>query len=146
MYPADTRFSQSDLGAICFNSFPERHDADVTEDIRFQFTIRNNSPDVRLESPHAPYGSPTLFHGCCIFRQEFDDTIKRSFNQRTLCIISSHEFPALFMQILESMTLSSNVSDPNVLEAAFSEIASWPVPAIGTHHLPFMGSVLSFEV
>ncbi|KAF1816159.1 hypothetical protein P152DRAFT_112460 [Eremomyces bilateralis CBS 781.70] len=146
VYPPNTPFSQSDLSAICFNSFPERHDADVTEDLGFQFTIRNNSPNVRLESPNAPYGSATLLHGNCIFRQEFDTTIKRSFNQRTMCIISNQPFPALFMHVLQRMTSETDFSNPNVLEQAFLHIASWPTPSVGSHSLPFMGSVLPFEI
>ncbi|OCK81219.1 hypothetical protein K432DRAFT_296062 [Lepidopterella palustris CBS 459.81] len=142
----NAQFSPSDLSAICFNSFPERQDTETAEDLTFHFTIDNNSPDVSLGSPCPPYGSATTFYGCCVFRQEFDHSMKRSFNQRTLVLISNHEFPAFFLYILKQMTFSGVIGDPTALEAAYTQMLTWPAPSLGRHRLPFMGSLITLEI
>ncbi|KAF2197520.1 DUF1630-domain-containing protein [Delitschia confertaspora ATCC 74209] len=146
VYPPNVPFSTSDLSAICFNSFPERQDSETAEDLVFNFTIANNSPDVSLESPCAPHGSPTNFHGCCVFRQELDHSMKRSFNQRSLVLISTHEFPSLFAHMLKQMTVTGVISDPAVLEAVYSQMVAWPTPSLGKHELPFLGSMITLEI
>ncbi|KAF2083324.1 DUF1630-domain-containing protein [Saccharata proteae CBS 121410] len=146
VYPPDTPFSQSDLSAICFNSFPERQDGETVHDLTFQFTTRNRSADVLLASPCAPHGSPSHFHGSCLFRQTFDGTTKRSFDQKSLVLISNHDFPALFHRVLHLMTDAGNICDPITLEAACTQIAAWPPPSIGRHDLPFLGSLLALEI
>ncbi|KAF2147450.1 uncharacterized protein K452DRAFT_217484 [Aplosporella prunicola CBS 121167] len=146
VYPPDTPFSQADLSAICFNSFPEQHNAETLQGLSFQFTIRNRSPDILLSSPCSPYGSPSNLFGNCVFRQEFDQTTKRSFNQKSLVLISNHNFPAFYMRMLHQMALTGISLDPNIFEAACSQIAAWPPPSIGRHELPFMGSLLAVEI
>lgn len=127
-------------------SFPEQQNTETTEDLMFNFAISNNSPDVRLSSPNAPYGSADTFYGSCVFRQEFDDTMKRSFNQRTLVLVSHHNFPALHKRILIKMTESGHISDPSMLEAAYSQMSSWEAPALGRHNLPFLGTMLTLDI
>lgn len=146
VYPPDTNFSTSDLSAICFNSFPERQDSEFPEDAHFHFTIRNSSPDISLHSPSAPFGSSSLLFGSSVFRQEFDSVTKRSFSQRALVIISSHEFSSFFAEILRIVTKTEVISDPTRLEVACSEISKWPPPVIGRQRLPFLGTVLELEM
>lgn len=116
------------------------------EDLSFQFSIRNRSPDVLLSSPCAPHGSPSTFYGSCLFRQEFDGTTKRSYNQKSLVLISNHNFPAFYMKLLQQMTSSGILCDPNTFEAACTQISAWPPPSIGRHELPFLGSLLVLEM
>lgn len=146
VYPPDVHFSTSDLSAICFNSFPERHDTEMHEDLCFQFSIHNGSPDIRLDSPCPPYGSPSELYGHCIFRQEYDHNTKRAFSQKSLVLISNHDFPAFYLDTLQKLTRSGLISDPNALEAACSQISSWLAPSVGKHELPFMGSLLMLEM
>ncbi|KAF2835172.1 hypothetical protein M501DRAFT_942545 [Patellaria atrata CBS 101060] len=147
VYPPETHFSTSDLQAISFHSFPERQDSEPTEDIAFHFTIRNNSPEIILNSPCPPYGSGSKFYGTCIFRQQFDGTMKRSFNQRSLVLLSNQNFPAFFTQILHQMASSGVINnDPVPLEAAYNQIAAWPPPSIGRHDLPFLGTVRTIDI
>lgn len=146
LYPPDVPFSTADLTAICFNSFPEQQNTETSEDLTFNFTISNNSPDIPLSSPQPPHGSPSNFYGCCVFRQEFDDTMKRSFNQRTLVLISHHNFLAFYTRLLHQMTDSGVISDPTALEAAYSQITAWPPPALGRHELPFLGSMIILDI
>ncbi|KAF2402498.1 DUF1630-domain-containing protein [Trichodelitschia bisporula] len=146
IYPPEVSFTASDLSAICFNSFPERHDTDIEGDVFFQFTVRNNSPDVPLLSPAPPHGSADAFYGNCIFRQEYDSMTKRSFNQRSLVLISTHEFPSFFAKLLRIVTDCGPISDPTRLEAACSQISEWPAPFVGHLELPFLGSLLKLEI
>src|ERR1051326_5002324 len=101
------------------SSFPERHESETTGDLMFNFTIGNNSPDITLGSPHTPHGSPNYFFGSCVFRQEYDHSMKRSFNQRSLTLISNHDAPAFFLAMLKQLTASGLISDPSALEAAY---------------------------
>ncbi|KAF2267389.1 hypothetical protein CC78DRAFT_512008 [Lojkania enalia] len=144
--PPSVSFSTPDLTAICFNAFPEQQNTETAEDLTFNFSISNNSPDITLSSPQAPYGSPNTFYGSCVFRQEFDHTMKRSFNQRTLVLISHHNFLSLHSRLLLQMTESGVISDSNALEAAFCQIASWPSPSLGRHELPFLGSMITLDI
>ncbi|KAF2012157.1 DUF1630-domain-containing protein [Aaosphaeria arxii CBS 175.79] len=146
LYPPNVAFSTQDLAAICFNSFPEQQNTETAEDMRFNFMITNNSPDISLSSPQAPHGSPTNFYGCCIFRQEFDHTMKRSFNQRTLVLISHHPFLSFYNRLLHQMTESGVISDPTTLEAAYSQILAWPSPSLGRHELPFLGTMITLDI
>ncbi|KAH9864640.1 hypothetical protein J1614_010575 [Plenodomus biglobosus] len=146
LYPPNVPFTTADLSAICFNSFPEQQNTETAEDLSFNFAITNNSPDIKLSSPNAPHGSADTFYGSCVFRQEFDDTMKRSFNQRTLVMISHHNFTAFYHQILQRMTESGVISDPTTLEAAFTQMGAWKPPCLGRHDLPFLGSVLTLDI
>jgi hypothetical protein len=44
------------------------------------------------------------------------------------------------------MTRTTHISDPSMLEAAYSQIAKWPAPTVGHLELPFMGSVIALEM
>jgi hypothetical protein len=161
LYPPDTALSQSDLTAICFNSFPERHENDPiqianavvssresrkTTELSFNFNIKNRSPDLKLYSPHAPHGSASTLYGSCVFRSEFDSMTKRSFNQKSLVLLSNHNFPAFHLRLLQTLTAYGVISDPSKLEAASSQIAQWPAPIVGHQDLPFLGDVLQLEM
>lgn len=129
-----------------FCSFPEQQNTETLEDLAFNFSIPNNSPDIKLSSPNAPHGSADTFFGTCLFRQEFDHNSKRSFNQRTLVLVSHHKFFSLHNRILHKMTESSVISDPVTLEAAYSQISTWSPPSVGRHTLPFLGSTLTVDI
>lgn len=146
LYPPDVAFTTQDLTAICFNSFPEQQNTETTEDMIFSYTFKNNSPDVSISSPQAPYGSPSTFYASCIFRQEFDHTMKRSFNQRTLVLISHHPFLSFYTKLLRGMTESGVISDPTTLEAAYSQMTAWPSPSLGRHELPFLGAMITLDI
>jgi hypothetical protein len=161
LYPPDTALSQTDLTAICFNSFPERHDNDPIDiangsastrqskkstELAFNFSIKNKSPDLKLYSPHAPHGSASTFYGSCLFRSEFDSMTKRSFNQKSLMLLSNHAFPAFHNRLLRILTHFGVISDPSLLEAASAGIAQWPAPRVGHQDLPFLGDVLQLEM
>lgn len=116
------------------------------EDLNFQFTIRNRSPDILLSSPCSPHGSPNSFYCNCVFRQEFDRNTKRRFNQKSLVLVSNHNFPAFFTRVLQLMTAGGILCDPTTFEVACSQISSWPPPSVGRLELPFLGSLLVLEM
>ncbi|KAK5157194.1 hypothetical protein LTR04_005486 [Oleoguttula sp. CCFEE 6159] len=132
--------------AKTISSFPERQDGEANDGLSFHFTIRNKSPDVPLRSPCHPHGSPVLFYGNCVFRQEADATMKRHFAQKTLVLISTLEFPAFFIRLLHQMTSSGTIGNPTTLEAAYVEMAKWPPPSHGRQQLPFLGSVIELDI
>jgi len=146
IYPPDVSFTTADLSAICFNSFPEQQSTETAEDLSFNFAITNNSPDIKISSPNAPYGSSDTFYGTCVFRQEFDHSMKRSFNQRTLLMISHHNFPSFHHQLLHKMTETGHISDPVTLQAAYNQMFAWSPPSVGRHALPFLGSVVTLDI
>jgi hypothetical protein len=71
---------------------------------------------------------------------------KRSFNQKSLVLLSNHNFPAFHLRLLRSLTEFGPISDPLKLEAASSGIAQWPAPVIGHQDLPFLGYLLQLEM
>ncbi|RDI81841.1 hypothetical protein Vi05172_g8290 [Venturia inaequalis] len=146
LYPEDTPLSTADLSAICFNSFPERQDSDTTDDVTFHFNIRNHSPDISLSSPNRPYGSADTLYGTVCFRQEYDSTTKRRFNQKSLVCLSNHDFPAFFAKLLHISTENGFISDPLKLQVACSEMSSWPAPTVGSQELHFLGYLLGLEI
>jgi hypothetical protein len=163
LYPPNVAFSTSDLTAICFNryhlcqsfkyphhssplSFPEQQNTETAEDLAFNFTVTNNSPDLKLSSPNSPHGSADLFFASCVFRQEFDDTMKRSFNQRSMVMISHHNFTSFNNRILQVMTETGVISDPTTLEGAHAQMNNWAPPSIGRHDLPFLGRILTLDI
>jgi hypothetical protein len=127
-------------------SFPEQQNTETAEDLAFNFAVTNNSPDVKLISPNAPYGSADTFYGTCVFRQEFDHSMKRSFNQRTLVMISHHNFPSFHHRLLHKMTETGVISDPVTLHAAYNQMFAWRPPSLGRHELPFLGSIITLDI
>jgi hypothetical protein len=127
------------------HSLPERQD-ETADDVTFHFNIRNNSPDVSLSSPNPPYGSADLLYGTVRFRQEYDSTTKRRFNQKSLVAISNHDFPSFFSKLLFILTENGVISDPLKLQVACSEVSSWNPPAVGHQDLHFLGYLLALEM
>jgi hypothetical protein len=127
-------------------SFPEQQNTETAEDLAFSFAVTNNSPDIKLSSPNPPHGSADTFYGTCVFRQEFDHSMKRSFNQRTLVMISHHNFPSFHNRILQKMTESGVISDPITIQTAYNQMFAWKPPRVGRHELPFLGSVITLDI
>jgi hypothetical protein len=127
-------------------SFPEQQNTETAEDLAFNFAVTNNSPDISLNSPSAPHGSADTFYGSCVFRQEYDHSSKRSFNQRTLVLISHHNFPSFYYRLLLKMTETGVISDPVTLQAAYNQMFAWRPPKVGRHELPFLGSLITLDI
>src|SRR5690242_20086760 len=72
--------------------------------------------------------------------------MKRSFNQRSMVLISHHNFTSFNNRILQIMTESGVISDPTTLEGAHAQMNNWSPPSIGRHELPFLGRVLTLDI
>jgi hypothetical protein len=143
LYPPES-LSEQDLTTICFNSFPERHDTDVA-DMFFSFTTRNTS-HVKTPTDAVRSADPSVLHGVSVFRQVFDPMSKRRFDQKSLVIISSHNFTSLFMNVIRIISNAAAIGDPTLLETACTHIAAWPDPAVGRLDLHFMEAKIELEM
>lgn len=72
--------------------------------------------------------------------------MKRSFNQRTLVLISHHNFLPFYNRLLHQMTASGVISDPTALETAYSQMVAWSAPSLGRQELPFLGSMIILDI
>jgi hypothetical protein len=72
--------------------------------------------------------------------------MKRSFNQRTMVLISHHNFPAFCNRLLQKMTESGVISDPVTLQTAYNQMFAWPPPKVGRHELAFLGSMINLDI
>ena len=143
LYPPES-LSEQDMTTICFNSFPERHDSDVA-DMFFSFSMRNTS-HVKIPTDVVRPADPSMLHGVSVFRQVFDPMSKRRFDQKSLVIISSHNFTSLFMNIIRIISAAAAIGDPTPLETACTHIAAWPDPTVGRLDLHFMETRIELEM
>lgn len=126
-----------------YRSFPERVNSDTIEDSAFYFKFRHSSPEV-------PCGftddDPCYWYGYCLFRQQRDTSVKRNYRQKSLVLISQHDFVPLFAHLVKTIsTLDFSVS-PTLVESACSNIAAWAGPEVGLQELPFLGSLLDVHM
>lgn len=124
-------------------SFPERSNPETLGDSAFHFKFRHSSPDV-AHSPSDP--DPEHWYGFCLFRQQHDVTAKRKFRQKSLILVSQHEFPPLFSYIVKTISMLEFTVSPALLESACSNIAQWGPPQIGIKELPFLGEILEVHM
>ncbi|KAF8183395.1 hypothetical protein BJ912DRAFT_1023213 [Pholiota molesta] len=128
---------------IAFCAFPDSMQFDQgSQPIHFVFAskCRHNSANRRPTEDGFIYG---FSH----FIQRRDSSSKRGYSQRSLVILTQHQYPALYSAI-------SNICGPlfgehgtPMLEAASHNIATWPDPTPGkTLELGFLGTVLHVEI
>jgi hypothetical protein len=144
LYPPETLFSEQDITTICFDSLPET--VNVGGDMFFSFSLRNTSPKIKLPSDSINSADHSILHGVAVFRKVFDPTSKRRFDQKSLVIISSHNFTSLFMNIIRIISATSAIGDPAPLETACTHIAAWPPITVGRLDLPFMGTGIELDM
>jgi hypothetical protein len=142
MFPS-TNFSPADLQTICFSSFPERTNSDTTEDSAFHFRFRHSSPDVLCQTTN---DDPAYWYGFCLFRQQRDTTVKRNYRQKSLVLVSQHDYAPLFAYLIKTISLLDFEVSPTLIESACSNIAAWEPPEVGLQELPFLGSLLDVHI
>lgn len=143
MLPPTPEISTSDLSTICFNSFPERN-SDTVGDVEFHFRFRHSSSQLVLEADHDE--DAAYWYGFCLFRQQKDITVKRHFRQKSLVLISQHNYATLFRHLVKTVALIDFDVSPTIVESACANIASWNPPEIGHQELPFLGSLLKVHI
>ncbi|TGZ81210.1 hypothetical protein EX30DRAFT_340852 [Ascodesmis nigricans] len=138
MFPS-TELSSADIEQICISSFPEKSNSDNLSSSSFHFKFRHSSSNIpHTPSPH----DPSHWYGYCLFRQKYDPTAKRSYRQKSLILVSQHEFPPLFQHVVKTIGMLAFDVSPAVVESACSNIAAWGKPQIGVRELPFLGEIL----
>ncbi|RPA98879.1 hypothetical protein L873DRAFT_1828314 [Choiromyces venosus 120613-1] len=142
MFPS-TNFSRADLQTICFSSFPERTNSDTTEDSAFHFRFRHSSPDVLCQTTNE---DPAYWYGFCLFRQQRDTAVKRNYRQKSLVLVSQHDYAPLFAYLIKTISLLDFAVSPTLIESACSNIAAWGPPEVGLQELPFLGSLLDVHM
>ena len=164
MFPS-TDLSATDIQTICFSrfvvlsllggrgfwkvvllmgsSFPEKSNSDTVEDSAFHFKFRQTSPNVLYAETE---DDPAHWYGYCLFRQLHDVSAKRNYRQKSLILISQHDFPPLFGHIVKTISLLGFAVSPALIESACSNIAGWGPPEIGMKELPFLGEILEVHM
>ncbi|RDB25779.1 Protein DENND6B [Hypsizygus marmoreus] len=129
---------------IAFSAFPDS--------LQFDQGSQSHSFRVReqLKAIHAEKRPPTkdgFIYGFAHFTQKRDSTSKRGYEQRSVVILTQHQFPALFSSLISIFGPLFQAHGIPMLEAACHNIATWRDPAAGeTLELGFLGSVLHVEL
>ncbi|KAI5793880.1 hypothetical protein DFH27DRAFT_628255 [Peziza echinospora] len=150
MLPVTPEISAADLSTICFNSFPERN-SDTVGDVEFHFRFRHTSGSVVLEEndldeQEHDHDDSAYWYGFCLFRQQKDLSVKRHFRQKSLVLISQHNFASLFRHLVKTVALIDFDVSTTIVESACANIAMWNSPRIGHQELPFLGSLLNVHI
>jgi hypothetical protein len=112
------------------------------EESLFHFKFRHSSPNVLLEATD----DSANWYGYCLFRQKRDTSVKRHYVQKSLILLSQHDFPPLFSHIVETVSMLEFSVSPALIESACSNIADWGPPQTGIRELPFLGEILEVHM
>ena len=129
--------------ALHCSSFPERN-SDSVGDVEFHFRFRHSSNELILERDHDE--DSAYWYGFCLFRQQKDLAVKRHFRQKSLVLISQHNYASLFRHLVKTVALIDFDVGSTIVESACANIASWNPPEIGHQELPFLGSLLTVHM
>lgn len=114
-------------------------------DVAFHFRFQHSSPEVRLE-PATDDHDPSYWYGFCLFRQQKDNSVKRHYRQKSLVLISQHNYVSLFRHLVKTVALIDFDVSHTIVESACANIASWNPPEVGYQELPFLGSLLNVHM
>lgn len=126
-----------------YPSFPERN-PDTVGDVEFHFRFRHSSNDLVLAVEQDE--DSAYWYGFCLFRQQKDMAVKRHFRQKSLVLISQHNYAPLFRHLVKTVALIDFEVSSTTIESACANIASWNPPEIGHQELPFLGSLLTVHM
>ncbi|KAK9446867.1 uncharacterized protein V1518DRAFT_126932 [Limtongia smithiae] len=141
IYPA-VEFSEADLKTVCFSSFPEQSYAGDSTEAFHSFRFKSTSNNITFPPTSAlaqlpgggggngASGGERCLYGYVLFRQNKDTSKVRHYSQKSLCLISPYEFPALFETCVRKIAKYSFATDAliPVLQTAAGHIAHWPDP------------------
>ncbi|KAG6827615.1 hypothetical protein H0H92_011072 [Tricholoma furcatifolium] len=125
---------------LAFSSFPDS--------LQFEEGSQNHSFRIReqLSSVHSEKRPPTkdgFIYGFSHFTQKRSAASKRGYEQRSVVVLTHHQFPAFFSLVISIFGPLFQQHGTPMLEAACQNIASWRDPVPGeTLELGFLGSVL----
>ncbi|KAF8150895.1 hypothetical protein B0H34DRAFT_666138 [Crassisporium funariophilum] len=132
---------------ISFCAFPDSVQFDQGSQTH-SFRIREHL--MSLQSDKRPPTKDGFIYGFSHFIQRRDSNAKRGYQQRSLVILTQHQYPAFFTQLASIFGPLFDQHGTPMLEAACHNIATWcnrrdPSPG-QTLELGFLGSVLQVEI
>ncbi|OQS00015.1 hypothetical protein THRCLA_06303 [Thraustotheca clavata] len=131
VYPLEANLSPEAKQSIAYLALPHsnRHEEGDTQ---FTFRFRHAS---------------SFLYGFVLFRQRKDETRTRGYFQKSIVIVTTTPFIALYERVLRVVgPLYFQVGNP-LLEALYDNIVQWPAPvADSTMLLPVAGTFVSFVV
>ncbi|KDR78789.1 hypothetical protein GALMADRAFT_118246 [Galerina marginata CBS 339.88] len=129
---------------IAFCAFPDSALFDQGSQTH-SFRIREQT--VTLSPDKRPPTKDGFIYGFSHFIQRRDSSSKRGYQQRSLVILTQHQYPALFSSLAGIFGPLFEQHGTPMLEAACHNIATWSNPTAGqTLELGFLGSVLQVEI
>ncbi|KAG6817261.1 hypothetical protein H0H87_010922 [Tephrocybe sp. NHM501043] len=125
---------------LAFSSFPDSLQFD-TGSQSHSFRIREQAKSIHAEK--RPPTTDGFIYGYSHFTQKKDAASKRGYEQRSVVILTQHQFPAFFSLVISIFGPLFQQHGLPMLEAACQNIATWPDPVPGaTLELGLLGSVL----
>ncbi|KAF5358764.1 hypothetical protein D9758_008558 [Tetrapyrgos nigripes] len=132
---------------IAFSAFPDSPQFDQGCQSH-SFRIREDQ--VSVPSDRRPASKDGFMYGYSHFTQRKDSRSKRGYEQRSVVILTHHQFPALFTHICSIFGPLFQEHGIPMLEAACHNIATWlkrSDPVFGSFiELGFLGTVLPVEL
>ncbi|KAF9532638.1 hypothetical protein CPB83DRAFT_784718 [Crepidotus variabilis] len=143
VYPPLT-LSPTELETLAFCAFPDSLQFDQGSQIH-SFRLRERTSSTPPND--RPKTQDGFIYGYSHFMQKRDSTSKRGYQQRSLVILTQHQFPALFSSLITIFGPLFEKHGTPMLEAACYNTATWSNPDPGeTIELGFLGSVLHVEI
>lgn len=115
-------------------------------DVEFHFRFRHTPQKVDKEARVDANYQPEYWYGFCLFRQQKDLTVKRHFRQKSLVLVSQHNYASLFRYVVNTVASIDFEVSSSIVESACANIAAWSPPEVGHQELPFLGSLLKVHM
>ncbi|KAF8626595.1 hypothetical protein AX17_006513 [Amanita inopinata Kibby_2008] len=129
---------------IAFSAFPDSSQFEEGSQIH-SFRIREQIQSVVAEK--RPPTKDGFIYGFSHFTQKKDPSSKRGYRQRSVVILTQHQYPAFFSCLSSIFGPLYDAHGLPMLESACHNIATWRDPSPGqTMELGFLGSVLHLEL
>ncbi|KAL1687077.1 hypothetical protein GGG16DRAFT_63060 [Schizophyllum commune] len=128
---------------IAFSSFPDSAQFEQGAQAH-SFRIRE---DEAIGNEKRPPTIDGFIYGFAHFSQRKDASIKRGYQQRSVVILTHHQYPALFSAVMSLLGPLYEEHGVPMLESACHNIATWPPPTPGsTVELGFLGNVITAQI
>uniref|UniRef100_D8PVD3 UDENN domain-containing protein n=1 Tax=Schizophyllum commune (strain H4-8 / FGSC 9210) TaxID=578458 RepID=D8PVD3_SCHCM len=128
---------------IAFSSFPDSAQFEQGAQAH-SFRIRE---DEAIGNEKRPPTIDGFIYGFAHFSQRKDASIKRGYQQRSVVILTHHQYPALFAAVMSLLGPLYEEHGVPMLESACHNIATWPPPTPGsTVELGFLGNVVTAQI
>ncbi|KAF8577586.1 DUF1630-domain-containing protein [Ramaria rubella] len=122
---------------IAFSAFPDSSIFETGSEVH-SFKLTNLNLEKMISFPA---------YGYACFMQRRDSTSKRGYLQRSVVILSHHQFPSLFEELVSILALSYLSHGNPMLERACQSISNWPGLSVGsTLELEFLDHIFRIDL